>query len=195
MYTRETNSTIFITGGSFGANSSVGTVVAGSSVLDIGFTFCFASDGDPVGLNFFNVNGANFNGVSAVIGVSGDFEAIQNGTVNDTTSFADFFQGLAFYIVYDGEASGKYDVVNWLDIDLNDTAATHGQSFAFALDFKTGHLFLSKSGSVKVTDGSMDFDGEYFDVGGFLNADGDFDLSGSNLTYNTVPGFGAMGCN
>ena len=40
----------------------------------------------------------------------------------------------------------------------------------------------------------MNFNGEYLEVSGFLNENGEFDLNGE-LTYNDVSGFGAMGCN
>lgn len=176
----------------FGTNSSSGgTVVAGSSSLDMNYTFCFNSTGNAVGLNLFDSVGT-FTGVSAVIGVSGDFSAIANHSTDSTTTFADLFHGLAFYIVYDGTASGSYDVVNWLTDNLNDTNATNRKCFAFVIDFAGGHLYMSSSGTVVVTGGSMSFNGEYLDIGGINLAT--LNLNGPGLTVSTVPGFGAMGC-
>jgi len=176
----------------FGANTGGGTVVAGQTSLDIDYTFCFsASDSNAVGLGLFDLGNGGFNGVSSVIGVSGDFE--QLGEANDSTNFSDIFHGLAFYIVYDSDAQGTYEVINWLD-DISDTTATDGNSFAFLFDFVNGRLFLSQDGSINVSTGTMNFQGNYLEVSGFLNTDGDLDLNG-DLTYRTVPGFGAMGCN
>lgn len=182
--------TIYISSSSFGSNSGSGTVVAGSTSMDINYTFCFASDDpDQMGLGLFN--GLSFTGVSSVIGISGDFEALANAT--DSTDFSDVFHGLAFYIVYDGSAQGSYDVIDWTD-GIADSTATDGNSFAFLFDFVNGRLFLSQDGSINVSGGSMNFQGNYLQVEGFINADGDFDLDG-DLTYTTVSGFGTMGCN
>lgn len=182
--------TLYIATSSFGANTGGGVVVAGETSLDINYTFCFSSEDDALGLGLFN--GLTFDGVSSVVGVSGDFEALADAT--DSTEFSDIFHGLAFYIVYDGTAAGNYPVIDWLNDDLNDSTATEKKSFAFLFDFVNGRLFLSQNGAINVTGGSMNFQGNYLEVSGFINENGEFDLNG-DLTYRIVPGFGAMGCN
>jgi hypothetical protein len=175
--------------------SSAGTVVAGESNLDINYAFCFTSDnGDSaLGGDLFGVTNASTNGVSGVIGVSGDFDELQSA--DSTTTFGDIFHGLAFYFVYDGTPSGSYDVVDWLNVDFTDSTTYDNKCFAFIFDFQNGRLFLSSQGSINVSGGSMMYSGKYLEVSGFLNESGDYDLSGDNLTYREVDGFGTMGCN
>ena len=183
--------TLYIATSAFGTNAGGGVVVAGQTSLDINYTFCFSAEDESMGLGLFDMGNGGFTGVSSVIGVSGDFEALADAT--DSTEFSDIFHGLAFYIVYDGTASGNYDVVDWTD-GISDSTSTEDKSFAFLFDFVNGRLFLSQSGSINVTGGSMNFQGNYLEVSGFINEDGEFDLSG-DLTYDIVSGFGAMGCN
>ncbi len=185
----------YITPSSFGAASSIGgTVVAGSTSLDINYAFCFAyEDGDAaVGGDLFSASGATTNGLSGVIGLSGDFDQLQNS--DSTTAFSDIFHGIAFYFVYDGRPDGQYDVADWLNLDWGDSTTYDNKCFAFIFDFVNGKLYLSKDGHIDVSGGSMSFNGNYLEVTGFLNDEGQYDLSG-DLTYNTVPGFGTMGCN
>jgi len=189
-FTQNAN-TIYVSTSAFGTNSASGTVVAGGTTLDINYTFCFSASDSASGLNLFDMGNGGFSGVSAVIGVSGDFSAL--ATADSSTSFSDVFKGLAFYIVYDDVASGNYDVIDWTS-GLNNVSNGNQKSFAFAFDFQKGKLYLSSGGKITVTGGSMDFNGEYLEVGGFTDSDGNFDVSG-NLTYTTVSGFGAMGCN
>ena len=180
--------TLYIASSSFGANTG-GTVVAGATSLDINYTFCFASsDSDAMGLGLFDLGNGGFNGVSSVIGVSGDFEEL--GNANDSTSFGDIFKGLAFYIVYDGTAEGKYDVVDFSDI--GDSTATKAKSFAFIMDFENGRIYLSKNGAINVSGGSMNFQGEYYEITGIYDDNGGVNYNGD---ISVVSGFGAMGCN
>jgi hypothetical protein len=185
----------YVTPSAFGSNSSLGgTVVAGSTSLDINYAFCFAyEDGeDALGGDLFSASGATTNGLSGVIGISGDFEELQGA--DSTTAFSDIFHGLAFYFVYDGRPDGQYDVADWLDLDWGDSTTFDNKCFAFIFDFTGGKLYLSKDGHIDVSGGSMSFNGNYFEVSGFLNEDGEYDLEG-DLTLTTVPGFGTMGCN
>lgn len=181
--------TMTFSSGSFGANTG-GTVVAGSSLLDINYTFCFSDSG--AGLDLFDFGG--FGTVSSVIGVSGDFSML--GNTDSTTQLDDVFKGLAFYIVYDDQVEGSHDVINWLDGDLSDTTATDGNAFAFVFDFQQGKLYISSKGTITVSGGTMNYNGEYFEIGGFLDDSGDFDVSDPDgLTIKKVSGYGAMGCN
>jgi hypothetical protein len=186
-----TTGSYYFSSGSFGANAG-GTVVAGNTSLDINYTFCWTATDSASGLNLFDMGNGGFSGVSSVVGVAGDFD--QLATATDSTDFGDIFHGLAFYIVYDDQASGNYDIIDWLNDDLTDTTATDGNAFAFAFDFKLGRLYVSSDGSISVSGGAMNFNGEYLEVGGFIDDNGDFDING-DLTYRKVSGFGTMGCN
>jgi hypothetical protein len=184
--------TIYVHASAFGNNPNSGTVVAGPSSLDMNYTFCFSvDDSSSMGLNLFST-GAPTQGISSVIGVSGDFSALANAT--DSTNFGDVFHGLAFYFVYDGHASGAYDVIDWSSNEW-DSTSVNNKCFAFVMDFQNGRLFLSKSGKINVNGGSMGFTGDYYQVSGFINENGEFDLTGNNLTLSVVNGFGTMGCN
>jgi len=189
-YTTTTN-TIYVPWSSFGSNSSSGgTVVAGSSSLDMNYTFCFSSDDAAYGLNLYDLDSTNFSGLSIVIGVSGDFDALANA--DSTDDLFSFFHGLAFYVVYDSPADGDYEVVNWLD-GLTGLNINSKKAFAYIFDFKDGKLYLSASGNINVTGGDMNYTGKYLEIGGFFEEDGNFDWN--DLTYNIVDGFGTMGCN
>jgi hypothetical protein len=194
-YSEESGLLVLSTSALGSNQSSGGTVVAGETSMNINYAFCFASDNgeDALGGDLFGVTNASTNGVSGVIGVSGDFDELQNA--DSTTEFTDIFHGLAFYFVYDGNPSGGYDVIDWLDVDWNDSTSYDDMCFAFIFDFANGRLYLSSSGSINVSGGSMMYSGKYFEVSGFLDENGEYDLSGDNLTYREVDGFGTMGCN
>ena len=113
---------------------------------------------------------------------------------DSSTNFADIFKGLAFYFVYDGRPSGQYDVIDWTNHNWNDSSSFDKKCFAFIFDFKNGRLFLSSGGHINVNGGSMMYNGDYLEVSGFLDSQGNYNLNG-NLTYQTVTGFGTMGCN
>jgi len=189
------NSNTFMVATTSGGNAG-GTVVAGASALDMNYTFCFSIDDQVNGLSAFGT-GAPSTGVSGVIGISGDFSKLSGSA----TDFSDVFKGLAYYIVYDGKASGSYDVIDWndpkLQSNLNNTSGNspvNKKCFAILIDFKNLRMYLSSSGKINVGGGTMDFNGEYLEVSGYkVDSNGNYDLS--NLTYKTVPGFGAMGCN
>jgi len=181
---------LFIGPGSFGGNTG-GTVVAGSSALDINYTFCFAANDSVLGFDLFDT-GANLTGISGVVGIAGDFEALLNEEVDSTANFTDFFQGFAAYFVYANEAQGSYPILNWLD-DLNDQPdALADKGFSYVLDFQDGSFYLSADGTLNVSGGSMSFNGEYLGIEGLFDAL--FDES-SDANFTTVNGFGTMGCN
>ncbi len=189
------NGTIYVSATSFGANSaSIGKVVAGLTSMNINYTFCFSYDngGSALGGSLFSSTGAPNNGLSGVIGVSGDFSNLQHA--DSTTNFSDIFTGLAYYFVYDGKPSGQYDVIDWTNHDWNDSSSFDKKCFAFIFDFKNGRLFLSSGGTINVNGGSMMYNGEYLEVSGFMDSNGNYNLNGQ-LAYQTVTGFGSMGCN
>ncbi|MEI6817783.1 MAG: hypothetical protein WCL14_14350 [Bacteroidota bacterium] len=186
----DNSNTLYISSNSFGGNStSGGTVVAGPTSLDINYTFCFASDdgGSALGGSLFSGSGAPLTGISGVMGICGDFSLFQSA--DSTTNFGDIFKGFAFYIVYDGRASGSYDVIDWTNANFMDHASIDKKCFSLIFDYKNNRLFLSSGGQINVSGGSMNFNGTYIEVDDLLA-----NLNG-NLTYSYVNGFGAMGCN
>jgi hypothetical protein len=182
---------LFIGPGSFGGNSG-GTVVAGSSALDINYTFCFAADESALGFDLFDT-GAELSGISGVVGIAGDFEALLNEEVDSTANFNDFFQGFAAYFVYADEAQGSYPILNWFD-DLDSSADDLAdKGFSYVFDFSQGAFYLSESGNMNVSGGSMSFNGEYLGIEGLFDAL--FEESEEEPQFTTVSGFGTMGCN
>lgn len=177
-------STIIVSSSAFGSNAGGGTVVAGESSFNIAYTFCFSASDKA-----FNFFGPDIDGVSYVIGIDGDFEALQKGDVDEDNIF-DYFRGYVVYIVYDDMASGKYDILNWFDNINDEPDDLKNKGFAYAIDFKNERFYLSSSGTLEVTGGQIGFSGKYLELSDF-NLFGDED----NPSYKEVEGFGTMGCN
>lgn len=206
MYSEETGS-LYISGDALGGGGG-GTVVAGTTSLPINYTFCFTAKDEGMGFNPF---GNSITGVSTVFGISGDFSKIPQGGNNgqgngnekadeEENDIAKYFNGFAMYIVYTEQAQGTYEIVNWLE----DVLATSGKAgdegtfssklknkgFSLVLDFKKGKFYLSHSGSLNVSGGSIAFTGKYIEVDGTMN-----DATGDDIKIKIVEGFGSMGCN
>jgi len=186
----EGGGTLFISSSALGGNTG-GTVVAGSSALDITYTFCFSASEEALGMDLFDY-GINMDGISMVIGIAGDFEALMNDEVDEGSEFTDYFQGFAVYFVYDDEASGNYDILDWFDSLEDDVLDLSDNGFAYLLDFVEMGLYFSSDGTLNVSGGQMQFDGEYFALTSFLTSTSDED---DDYSFAFVPGFGIMGCN
>lgn len=190
---------LFVGAGSFGANSGSGTVVAGNVSLSVSTTFCFSASEEALGLDLVDLGGESpdFDGISGVIGIAGDFEALQNDEIDEEANIFDYFQGMAFYIVYDNEASGNYDILNWFEETDEDPDNLGGKGLSWVYGFSPEEwsFYFSKNGSLNVSGGSMNFDGNYlgisFNFENFLEGEGGLDA----YTYDEVPGYGEMGCN
>lgn len=190
---------LFIGYGSFGSNAGSGTVVAGNTALNINSTFCFSASDQALGLDLVDLGGEpDLDGISGVIGISGDFEALANEEIDENTNIFDYFHGLAYYIVYDNEAQGNYDILNWFDnLDTQDPDNLSGKGFSWVYGFSAQEwsIYFSKNGSLNVSGGSMNFDGNYlgitFNFDNLMNGDGDF----YDFTYEEQSGYGEMGCN
>lgn len=172
---------------SFGGNTG-GTVVAGSSALDINYTFCFSASDEALGLDLFDYGGT-FDGISMVLGIAGDFDALIEGDVDEDSDFTDFFQGYAFYFVYDNEAQGTYSILNWFDDLEEDLDDLEGHGFSYVIDFVNFNLYFSSEGTLNVSGGEMSFTGEYFGILELLES-----LDDEDVDFDFVPGFGTMGC-
>ena len=174
-----------------GGGATGGTVVAGNTALDIAYSFCFSVNEEALGLDLFSVD-ADFDGISGVIGIAGDFEALANGEIDEDADITDFFQGYAMYFVYDDEANGTYDILNWLEDVGSD--GLDGDGFSFVFDFQNFDIYFSNDGTLDVSASSMMFDGTYL---GFINFfesffDEDGDLEDADI--QEVSGYGEMGC-
>ncbi len=181
---------LYVGPGSLGANSG-GTVVAGNTILDITYTFCVSVSSEALGLDLF-FDDQEFDGFSIVMGIAGDFEALQEGELDEDSDFSDFFQGIAWYYIYDNEAQGNYTVLDWFE-DLDDDPDTFSDNgFACAIGMENFDVYFSTSGSINVSGGEMTFNGEYF---GLLNLfDSFFNEDLDTIEAEIVDGYGTMGC-
>lgn len=186
----EADGSLYVTAAAFGENSGGGggIIQAGSTSMDINYTICISADDSSSGFSF----GPTSEGTSTVFGISGDFDQILSG---DTSGgIESLFNGFAMYQVYDDEASGTYDIVNWLE-DLNEPEdALQNKGFAWIIDFKKLQMYFSKSGSLNVSGGTIGFQGKYFEFIPEEDAEDMFDL-GDDPEVNVVDGTGSMGCN
>ncbi|MCB0760428.1 MAG: hypothetical protein KDC12_02820 [Flavobacteriales bacterium] len=176
----------------FGENSSSGSgnVIAGSSVLSIDYTFCFSASDEALGLDLFDF-GVNIDGISMVLGIDGDFEALQNGDVDEDAEFTDFFHGFAMFFVYDDQAQGTYNIIDWFENYDGTPEDLSDNGFSYVLDFVNFDLYFSYDGEIDVDGGQMSFEGEYFSLLEFFTAVENYD----DIDYAIVDGYGDMGCN
>jgi hypothetical protein len=131
--------------------------------------------------------------VSGVIGIAGDFEALANDELGEEPDFEDFFEGFAAYIVYDSQANGSYEVLDWFE-DLeggSDDLADH--AFSYVLDWSNFGLYFSSAGTITASGASLNFQGEYLSLLDFvltLDEEGE-----EEMEAEFVEGLGQMGCN
>jgi hypothetical protein len=180
-----------VNGTSSGAGGG-GTVVAGNSTLNIDYAFCFNIDVQAVGLDLFDFGGS-FDGVSGVVGIAGDFEALANDELGEDADFEEFFEGYAAYIVYDSQANGTYEVLDWFDDLESDSDDLANNAFSYVLDWNNFGLYFSSSGSITASGASLNFEGEYLSLFDFVLS---LDEEGEEeVEAEFVEGFGQMGCN
>jgi hypothetical protein len=118
------------------------------------------------------------------MGLDADFSLLANSS---NTNFANYFHGLAYYLVYDFNASGSYDVIDWTTMTTLPNSLAFSMVFSF--DFNnSGAFYLSKDGAITVSGGDMTFNGNYWGI------EMDFNNLNQSLTYNTFSGSGTMGC-
>ena len=181
---------VVITVPSFGANTG-GTIIAGSSALDVDYTFCFSASDEALGLDLFDFGG-ELSGVSVVLGIAGDFEALMEGEVDEDADFFDIFHGFAMYVVYADTAQGTYEILNWLDEIDEEPDNLADKGFSYVIDFAGEGLYFSSDGTLTVSGGSVTFNGEYLAITDFLLDFGDDD---DDLSFGYVSGYGTLGCN
>ncbi|MEZ7887503.1 MAG: hypothetical protein QMB45_08615 [Flavobacteriales bacterium] len=182
---------LYVGSSSLGSNSG-GTLLMGDQVLDISYTFCVSVANEALGLDVFFDSESDFDGFSIVMGIAGDFEALENGDIDEDSNFYDYFQGIAWYYIYDNEAQGDYEVVDWFDNFDEDYEGFGNKGFACAMAFENFDVYFSIDGNINVSGGEMTFTGSYF---GLLDLFGSFfDEDYDSLEAEIVDGFGTMGC-
>jgi len=185
---------LFIGSDALGGNTG-GIVVAGNSAVPINYTFCFSASDEALGLDLVDL-GTSFDGISLVLGIAGDFEALANDELDeeDDIEFTDFFQGMAAYIVYDNEASGSYDVFDWFEDLDNDQDDLADAAFGYVFDFVEEGIYFTVDGSMTVSGGSINFQGEYFAILNFFLDFFDGEEEDDDIELDIVDGYGEMGC-
>jgi hypothetical protein len=180
-----------VNGTSSGAGGG-GTVVAGNTTLNIDYAFCFNIDVAAVGMDLFDFGGS-FDGVSGVIGIAGDFEALADGELGEDADFEEFFEGYAAYIIYDGQANGSYEVLDWFEDLDSGSDDLEDNAFSFVLDWTNFGIYFSSNGTITASDASLNFEGEYLSLFDFvltLDEEGE-----EEIEAEFVEGLGQMGCN
>jgi hypothetical protein len=187
---------VFSTGIGTAGNGGGGTVVAGSTALNIDLTVCLSieeiASGDGYG-DLFD-SGFGFTDYGAVFGIAGDFEGLANADwdAEDFDPF-EYFQGYAAYYVLSNELSGNHEVFDWLDSSSDDGNDYNDMASSFVMDFSNFSLYFATSGSINVSGGSMTFNGEYIAIEDlFLDFLGE---SEEDPQVSVVSGYGTMGCN
>lgn len=182
---------LFVGSSSLGGNTG-GTLIMGDQVLDITYTFCVSVASEALGLDVFTDGENDLDGFSILMGIAGDFDALENGDIDEDSDFLDFFQGIAYYYVYDNEAQGDYEVVDWFENFDTDYDGFGDKGFAMALAFENFDVYFSVDGNINVSGGEMTFTGSYF---GLLNlVESFFDDDYDSIDAEIVDGYGTMGC-
>jgi len=187
-----TEMVVFSVNGTTSGAGGGGTVVVGNTTLNIDYAFCFNVDVQAVGLDLFDFGGT-FDGVSGVIGIAGDFEALANDELGEDADFEEFFDGYAAYIVYDSQANGTYEVLDWFEDLEGGSDDLEGNAFSYVLDWTNFGLYFSSAGTITASGASLNFEGEYLSL---LDFDLTIDEEGEEeMEAEFVDGFGQMGCN
>lgn len=192
-YPDEAGNIVVITDPGAGLGAGGGTVVVGSTTLNIAFAICFAVGDEALGQGLFDTG---IDEVAGVVGIAGDLEALQtiDFEEDEDADLSNFFQGFAYYLVYAEDlANEDYEVLNWLEDLDQEEDELDGFGFAYVVHFVDGGgIFLSESGELSVDGGSIGFNGTYFGIEGLLF----FDEEGEDeeFDFSEVPGFGTMGC-
>jgi membrane-bound inhibitor of C-type lysozyme len=168
----------------FGSSTTTYAVTAGNTSLNVK-TICLSIDASAYAAMFQTQTGQlPIDGISVVMGLDADFALLQNAS---SASFADYFHGLAYYLVYDFGASGSYNVFDWTGA----TPLGNSDGFAMVFSFEQnnfGGFYFSKDGTINVSGGNMTFNGNYWGI------ETDFTTLTTTLSYDTFAGSGTMGC-
>jgi len=187
---------VFSSGFGVAGSGGGGVVVAGNSALNIDIAVCISAqaiaDGDGFGSIFDT--GFAFDEYAAVFGIAGDFEALSEAdTGADDFDPFEFFHGFATYYVLSDEIDGSHEVFDWLSASSEDDFEDLASSFV--LDFSNFSLYFSTGGTLTVSGGQMNFNGEYLAITDLFESFLNDEFNEDDIQANIVTGFGMMGCN
>lgn len=188
IYSQSGNLVLYMSSSStsFGYGNPTSSITVGSKTLNVQ-TLCVAVDASAYSQMFSSQTGSlPYDGISVVLGLDADFSLLANAS---STNFANYFHGVAYYLVYDFNASGKYTVIDWLNGLSN---LSNSKAFAYVFTFdqnNNGGFYFSQDGDITVSGGDMNFNGNYWGI------ETNFTSINPNLTYQSYPGSGKMGCN
>ena len=169
----------------WGYGTPTHTVTAGNTTLTVQ-TLCLAIDASAYAAMFASqVGSLPIDGISIVMGLDADFSLLAN---SNNTNFANYFHGLAYYLVYDFNASGSYTVIDWTTMTTLPSTIAFAMMFSFEVN-NSGAFYFSNDGNINVSGGDMTFNGNYWGI------EMDFTNLSQSLTFGTYPGSGTMGCN
>ena len=170
---------IRVSGNGFTAGG--GSLVVGDKTISLDYVFCANVDMSAFP-SLFEFPGDGF---STLIGLSGNFEDY------DPESEEMPIQQIVYFVVYDNNASGSYDV---LDLDLDSEEVPSNIAYAVVVDFEDAGMYLSSDGSLNVNGGSIEFNGQMFDFTQFFDGgEANFDEDG-NFTIEEVSAVGTLNC-
>ena len=179
--------TVYVSSSSvgWGSGSPTHSITAGSTTLNVQ-TLCLAVDASAYASMFAGATGSlPIDGISVVMGLDADFSLLANSS---SSSFGNYFKGLAYYLVYDFNASGSYPVIDW----LNYSTFPNSEAFSMVFSFTAGNnggFYFSENGNINVSGGDMTFTGNYWGI------ESNFSAINPSLSYGTFSGSGTMGCN
>jgi len=190
---------VFSSGFGVSGQGGGGTVVAGSTILNMDFTVCLSMEEVAAGdgmVDFFGDGSDAFSEYAAVVGISGDFEALESSNSSDP-SFDPFeyLNGFAAFYVIADDVSGSHEVFNWMDADSSSSNDFDDMASAMVLSFQDASLYFANSGTVTTSGGTMDFNGTFVGFSDYLDLFLDDSSSEIDLEAEEVSGYGTMGCN
>jgi len=193
------NYLVFSSGFGVSGQGGGGTVVAGSTILNMDITICLSlqevAAGDGGAFNLFDSD-TTFSEYASVIGIAGDFEALESSDENSDFNPFEFLEGYAAFNVMADDVSGSHEVFNWMDAENADAEDFDDLAYAVVFDFQNFSLYFSNSGTVTTSGGTMEFSGTFIGFEDLLedlfSEDSSEDFGGD---AEEVEGYGSMGCN
>lgn len=179
--------TVYVSSNSVGWGSGAPThsITAGNTTLNVQ-TLCLAVDASAYAAMFAGATGTlPSDGISVVMGLDADFSLLANSS---SSNFGNFFKGLAYYLVYDFNATGSYPAIDWTNLSTFPNSEAFAMVFSFG-NANNGGFYFSKNGNMNVSGGDMTYSGDYWGI------EANYSTLSPTLNYNTYPGSGTMGCN
>lgn len=186
---------IITTPSSQGGGGGGGLIAAGNIALEVNYVLCFNSGSAEEGIDFFDLGPAG-DGFGGAIGIAGNFEELANSDFDDEGELevSDFFQGIVAFYAFDGQPSGAYPVINFLDAEGEgfEGSGLNNRGIAYILSFQQNNMgvFFSKSGTVNFSGSSVEFTGTYVGVTNFNW----FEFDEEEPAFVEVPGSGILEC-